>query len=1246
MKERKIKNIIPIVMAFIISVTSIIVPSVSRYVGEVGAAFEGSQDINYTVNSVFEVKTQEELFAAINQGYSYIQISKDVENPLIVTQKAETLDSDLILDLNGIEIQRNGSDPILNIGPGVRLTVTDTSEEQSGGLYNPIGSVFNITGGTLTIVTGNFESGPRYSEYYSYNTDIVADNDSIRRTIVLDELKTVSYYAKGSTIPTTKQAPIIKSYPTAYGELTYTHGNLYFDTGVDLDANSSEDVSISADTYCYYRTNESNLSDTKVDAATADWYYTYYVDSDYNYVDTSDSESILVTIYGYENTIANAASKSVVTDSEGNETDERFAAIKMNAGELQVSDGDFFSYFGIDTTACVNASGGKINIREGNFSSRVPNDSKDINDIGKNNQMGKENDLAAFESEYFDVFIWNDTGVTDVTAPNGGRAKKGESYCILNSGDATVSIGRGNFYSSNNNIISMLGGALDIGGGTFTKQITKANPLTSFNTTGAAIYMADGSLSIKNATSNITGNWSRAIHMLSGKMSISSSSYSVVGDNTYGIYSTVTGDGNFLVSDTSFELHHDPVTSIGKVVGIYAENGKVTLTSSSTNRIDIQGANSKAIYVNGGQVESDGYTYSVTGDISSGIYAMGGTVDVKGGSISLYNPQCIGIYSSGGTITVDDANLYLGNAQSKGIHSEGGSVSLSDSNITLVSNDDCYGVFASSTDNNSQLAVTVNNARISVGYDEDGSAATPNSGLASCGVFLGSTKPANSVLKDTVTLTGTSIYSYEVGVSLAGGSLLFDGKGEIKTNKASAIAVFGGNLNFASASDYSIVSHNTTANAVNNSYNITLLDRNLDEIAYQNTDGIYVEGGSLKAEGTLDIEHTGLQNETNISNYNYTSLVVTSYAIRVLGGNVELLPSDAHNATINIEALAGGGVYCNGGNLTLGVENSTRNSDLNIIKVTTSGQEVSGTYHGTASNVGQSWSVPKSVTGGHAVELQGGSITIHTGTYSASFGNGILVKSPKRTDEQINNKEAYPSITVNGGSFYGNMTTTDTKPYSGPASNYGLKVQGGADVIIKGGTFDGRGGGAMFTGISEFTSSSVYDGDYARIYIQAGTFGSESATDGIMIFEKSLIALGTGDASVAGKDKITIKALLCPISANKITTSLSSADKSHVFVYYGTYYCGINYTSYPIWNQENYADITVYNTTSSATSDPPLIDLTDMMIINTTTPVNLYGHTGTNRKYTVPSISENQYFGISVFKKIDTTITDTTVPGN
>ena len=184
MKKNKMFGIALFILAFSVFCTSVM-STISKYVTKIDVYFGDDKKIDYTVSSVFEVKTQDELFAAINQGYSYIQISKDVENPLIVTKAAENLDADLILDLNGIEIQRNGSDPILNVGKGVRLTVTDTSTEQTGGLYNPIGSVFNINdGGILTVVTGLFESGPRYSEYYSYNTKILENNNVTKRTVV------------------------------------------------------------------------------------------------------------------------------------------------------------------------------------------------------------------------------------------------------------------------------------------------------------------------------------------------------------------------------------------------------------------------------------------------------------------------------------------------------------------------------------------------------------------------------------------------------------------------------------------------------------------------------------------------------------------------------------------------------------------------------------------------------------------------------------------------------------------------------------------------------------------------------------------------------------------------------------------------------------------------------------------------------------------------------------------------------
>ena len=134
MKNKLWANAFIFVLSFMFVICYITIPSNAKYVYKLNAPFEGQTSLDFTMNDVLEVDSQEELFAAINNGYSFIQINKDVENPLIITQNAETLNSDLILDLNGIEIQRNGAQPILNISPGVRLTVIDTSVEQTGGL--------------------------------------------------------------------------------------------------------------------------------------------------------------------------------------------------------------------------------------------------------------------------------------------------------------------------------------------------------------------------------------------------------------------------------------------------------------------------------------------------------------------------------------------------------------------------------------------------------------------------------------------------------------------------------------------------------------------------------------------------------------------------------------------------------------------------------------------------------------------------------------------------------------------------------------------------------------------------------------------------------------------------------------------------------------------------------------------------------------------------------------------------------
>lgn len=658
--------------------TALLSVTVSRYVSKETAKFEGSEHLDYTVNSVFVVRNQEELFAAINQGYTYVQLDKNIENPLIVTQKAETLDADLILDLNGIEIQRNGYEPILNIKQGVRLTVVDTSTEQTGGLYNPVGSVFNITGGTLTVVTGHFESGPRYSEYYTYNNGVLnaTNGSTTKRTTIEPGVKTVDFYQKKTGDGATgfdhvgeRSVPIIKSYPEKTGDVEYNHGNLYFDELLNV---AGSDLIIKPDTYCYYQTSEDAASDL-ASTAMADWYYTYYVTKDgFNYVgiNKSNDTDVQITIYGYEKVISQADNMA--------DPSKYYAAVQMQAGKLDIQNGAFNQYFGVDKTACVNARGGEITVKKGKFSSRVPN----ATGYTQNGVNIKEIDTVCFETPYFDNFKWNqisDNYIYDTTY-NGRLAKKGESYCILNSGDAQVSIGTGELYSSNNSIIGMENGTLSILGGNFTKRITNGLE-TDTAQEMAAIYMENGLLTVANASCEVVGGHPTA--------------------NIYGIYSLVDGTSNFNVQNTSFTM-----TEGDRQYGIYAEKGRVNVFSDTAATISLSGENSYGIYVtNGGSVNSQSYSYALNGAGSVGIYsAIDGAINVENGQMNIKGDSSYGIKSyvqdavDVDRFTVKNLLITMTDGDEQyGIYAENGTVNISATdgvNDTItIDGEKAYGIY-------------------------------------------------------------------------------------------------------------------------------------------------------------------------------------------------------------------------------------------------------------------------------------------------------------------------------------------------------------------------------------------------------------------------------------------------------------------------------------------------------------------------------------------------------------------------
>lgn len=1133
MKKSRLYSIIALAISFTILCTSLVAPVIAKLVMGINMIFEDTdgtvhEDLDYTVNSVFEVRSQDEFFAAINQGYSYVQLSKDIENPLIITQNAENLERDLILDLNGIEIQRNGAEPILNVGPGVRLTVTDTSDEQTGGLYNPVGAVFNINGGNLTVITGAFECGPRYSEYYSYNHNVLANTNNTTKRTIVEEVKNVQFVDNTGS-PVIKTAPIILSYPTRTGDIVYNHGNLYFDRPYN-----AADLKIKEDTYCYYRTSE-DVADANT-AVHATWYYTYYVDPDtYEYVGATVPEGtadqyVLITIYGYEDAIAHAAEKT--------NPREYYASIQMLAGELDVIKGSFFCYFGLENTACVNAYNGTLTIKNGTFSSRVPNAT---DPTSQNTVLEKEKDQDAFViGNYFEKFQWS-----NITNTSGSQARAGKSYGILTSSAAAkVSVGTGKFYSSNNNVINMSGGGtLKVDSGTFTKQLTTSGD-ASFTQNNAIIHTELGELTVSGQFATYGSNTS-AVFSEGGSLNVSGT-FNVNGSGSRGVYST------------------------GGSIDV---GGEFTLT----------GNNSAGVYSEGGNVSVNG-EFALTSDNSTGVYSKGGNVDVSG-SFTLDGDNSAGVYSEGGTLGIS-GNFTLHGDYVYGVYSEGGTIDTHNTVIDLISSQGCYGVYVNTV---TDATLTMNTTTINVGVDS--AVKTSGTYLASAGIFLAAPVTTNDkgeiVTDATISIEGTTkINSHELGIAVRGGALNITGNGEITTQYASAIAVLNGAINFDKNSNYKITSKNTRTGNTTNSYDMYLYETGKTGIQpsenYPNTDGVYVSGGNFKANGTINITHTGLYN--NVSTYtNYSNLTITSYALRVAGGSVELSPDSDNKHTVTITNSSGGGVYCSSGSLVLGnPDYETTGNINNIVKVQTTGTAWSGTIHGNGTSGGQGWNAPKIQSGGPAIELNGGNITVNNGTYTAALSDGVLAKIPYKSGMET----PTATITINNGHFDGQMDNYTASFYSGPAGSYGLKVIGGANVKINGGTFLGKAGSASVTGVSKFTSANSYDGNWAQVYVKAGTFGDPNnvPNDGFMIFDKAKVVLGSAkedEASLSRADAITIHSKLCPISVNKLSLNGSqTALASYVYIYYGTYYGGQS----DVWNEGSFSYVKIYNVASSGTS--------------------------------------------------------------
>ena len=633
------------------------------------------------------------------------------------------------------------------------------------------------------------------------------------------------------------------------------------------------------------------------------------------------------------------------------------------------------------------------------------------------------------------------------------------------------------------------------------QQITK----TGFNTSGsinnnsaeaviwpyAAVRMTEGEAFIRGGT--YTNQFGKAqsygIYARGGSLSVQGekTSFTSVED---GVCIRCTKEGN---AAPSLNIENGSFTSYnGDTVQV--NGGTMTLASGTFNKTATKsGTQSAVIRMTGGELACSATAHDI-------VMTCGGAAD-SAGKESIYS-NLYGIYSVGGTVALNNAKITVSGTYSAGILAE------YDQDAQQQVQTDKEMVELTNTE------ITVKNGFASVQNEErsvlSSTAISTRGGTVS---FEGGT---NIVTSDGIGITASPAVDEHGVIVGADGKPVAVGqvtvvKGEtiINADNATGVYVYGGNLQIYGDG---ILTVNSTilANSVWAGQSST---ETVSNYAYQ-SDGVLIDGGSLISDGTLDVT---LMNgkENTYSSDSYDDLVINSFAVRVL--NAE----DVTIASGKITNSVGGGVYVGGGKVTLGDENTKKGPT-----VTTTGKEFWETdYRGPMGDTNSNWKYYKNRSGGHAVEVNDGTLTIYGGLYEAALGNGILVRGG--------------AATVLNGKFSGN----DTKAYrdnyggnlpAGPAAYYALNLLGGS-VTVWNGTFSGNGSSASVTGVGERATANIYGGSFVV-----------SGQAGFSVYQNvALTFTPNGSEDVAGT---TLKGSSVKVSAATTAIAIENTTDKNVSV--------------------------------------------------------------------------------------------------
>ena len=302
----------------------------ARYYKETGVTGGKYDDtIEFVGANKYIVYTPEELVAAIENGYSYIEIADGAEEPFVITDGVTDVTANLVLDINGHSLVRNSRNPLIDVQENVSVVIVYDSKA-SGSFYNPVGSLLQASGGTLTIATGNFTSGPKEGDYV---TDVGTTKDV---TVYSRSSRGASAYDKKTenvSMPAGGKDMYFESAPASGANAYIKEDTFLIYTEETVETPEGATVNVDFEPLC--------------DVASCDFYYYYEKSTEGS---GEDKTTTYAVIYGYNDVMAGAEQQITkegfnTSGSINNNSAEAviwpYATVRMTQGEAFIRGGSY-----------------------------------------------------------------------------------------------------------------------------------------------------------------------------------------------------------------------------------------------------------------------------------------------------------------------------------------------------------------------------------------------------------------------------------------------------------------------------------------------------------------------------------------------------------------------------------------------------------------------------------------------------------------------------------------------------------------------------------------------------------------------------------------------------------------------------------------------------------------------------------------------------------------------------------------